>query len=302
MSLEQLRHSAQDFNAGIRRFDFEPPATAEIAAFYEANGPALTEIYGGQVHVGYWTGPGDEGGVAAACARLTALMADALGVGPGRRVLDLGCGSGAATIQVARSTGAEVVGVSIGKGEIEAATALAEAEGMAGRVRFVHGDALDLDAEPGSFDAVIAIESFVHFPDRVPALRGIRRVLRPGGRVVFTDYVRRGPDRLGEEEEYALAEMSALLRMVPMTRAEHYAGFVRQAGLEPDRVSDITEHTKYSFARVYVEAGEYRRRHGALPPDLEEIFGRGTAEDWLETVRDTQYDGVVLVSARRPAA
>ncbi|MEV4752567.1 methyltransferase domain-containing protein [Streptosporangium sp. NPDC049248] len=301
MSIEQLRRSARDFISATTRSAFEPPTPEQVAEFYDRNGQALSEMYGGQTHVGYWTGPQDGSELGEAGVRLTDVMIGKLGVGPGDRILDLGCGSGASAVQVARATGAEVVGVSISAGEVDTAAALARAEGMEGQVRFQRGDALNLSFAPGFFDAVLAIDSFVHLSDQVRALSEIGRVLRPGGRVVLTDYVRRGPE-LSEEEEYALAEMSALWRMVPMPRAEHYPEFARQAGLVIDEVADITEHTKYSFGKLYLKAGEYVRRHGELPPDLARIFGKGSDEDWLEAAEGPQYEGVVLVVARRAEA
>ncbi|MER5627794.1 methyltransferase domain-containing protein [Streptosporangium sp. NPDC002544] len=299
MSIEQLRRSARGFIAATTRSTFECPTTEQVAEFYDRNGGALAEIYRGQMHVGYWAGPEDDSGLDQAGARLTDIMISKLGAGPDDRILDLGCGSGAPAVQVARATGAEVVGVSISTGDVELASATAEAEGMADRVRFRHGDALDLPFEPGSFDAVLALESFVHLPDRVWALREIARVLRPGGRVVLTDYIRRGPEKMDEAEEYALAETLADWRMVPMARAEHYPDFARQAGLAVDEITDITEHTKYSFGQIYLATREYARKHGDLPPDLAKIFSKGTDEDWLESAEEPQYNGTVLVVARK---
>jgi ubiquinone/menaquinone biosynthesis C-methylase UbiE len=69
----------------------------------------------------------------------------------------------------------------------------AEIAGFADRVRFQHANALDLPFPADSFDAVIALESLIHMPDREQALVQIRKVLRPGGRLVLTDFYEREP-------------------------------------------------------------------------------------------------------------
>lgn len=301
MSVEQLRRSARAFVSAGTRATLQGPTPDQVADFYDRNIRALDEIYGGQIHVGYWTDPHDTSPFERAAARLTSLMAAALEAGPGARVLDLGCGPGATAIQVARETGARVTGVSISKAEIGLATGLAEAESMADQVKFLHADALDLPFEAASFDAVLAAETIPHFPDRARALRECARVLRPGGRLVLTDNIRRGPLEIDPAEEEAFVKAMAAWRMAPMVRLEDYPGLALQAGLAIDELADLTEHTKQSFRWLYVATREYARRHGDLPPDLLSIFCVGDDGDWLEYEEDEEeHDGVALVVAHKP--
>ncbi|WP_063909847.1 SAM-dependent methyltransferase [Herbidospora yilanensis] len=300
MSVEQLRRSARSFATGTRD-SRQGPTADQVADFYDRNARALDEIYGGQIHVGYWTGPDDDASFREAAARLTSLMTTALRVGPGGHVLDLGCGPGATALQVARATGARVTGVAISRAEVELASALAEAESMTDLVAFRHADALDLPFEAGTFDAVLAAETIPHFPDRTAALRECARVLRPGGRLVLTDNIRRGPLELDPAEEEAFLKATAAWRMAPMARLEDYPGLVERAGFEVDEVADLTEHTKQSFRWLYVATREYAARHGDLPADLLGIFCVGDDVDWLEYEDDEEeHDGVVLVVARKP--
>lgn len=103
-------------------------------------------------------------------------------------ILEVACGSGGVTCQMARETGAACVGVDINVNGIEAAAQRAERDGLASRVSFEVVDASHrLPFGDGSFDAVFCNDSINHLPDRAAVLRDWHRVLRPGGRLLFTD-------------------------------------------------------------------------------------------------------------------
>ena len=105
-----------------------------------------------------------------------------------RRHLEVACGSGGVTCWVARETGAACVGVDINAHGIEAATGLAEREGLSSRVSFQVVDASRrLPFPDASFDAVLCNDSINHLPDRATVLQEWHRIVRPGGRILFTD-------------------------------------------------------------------------------------------------------------------
>ena len=114
---------------------------------------------------------------------------DRFPVGPGARVLDLGCGAGRHSFEAYRR-GADVVALNqkdlddvavmlAAMAEVGEAPAEAKAE-------VVNGDALDLPFGDASFDRVIASEILEHLPDDRAAIAEIARVLRPGGLAVVT--------------------------------------------------------------------------------------------------------------------
>ncbi|MDH5295086.1 MAG: methyltransferase domain-containing protein [Acidimicrobiia bacterium] len=94
------------------------------------------------------------------------------------RLLDLGCGPGSVTLDLARFV-AEVVGVDAAVEAIAAARGAAEASGV--RSRFEVADVYELPFEDSSFDVVFAHQVLQHLGDPVRALVEARRVLRPGG-------------------------------------------------------------------------------------------------------------------------
>ncbi len=108
----------------------------------------------------------------------------------GARVLEVASGAGGPSVYLALRTGCSVTGIDVNALGVAAATEAATRAGVRGRVRFQKGDAARLlPFAEGTFDALLCLDSMNHFPDRSHTLREWRRVLRPGGRAVFTDPV-----------------------------------------------------------------------------------------------------------------
>ncbi len=113
-----------------------------------------------------------------------------LGLGKASRVLDVCCGAGGPSLFMARTSGCHVTGIDVTPNGIASATELAGSLSLSDRAEFVCTDASGaLPFAAGSFDAIICIDSINHFYVRVPMFREWRRVLKPGGRVLFTDPV-----------------------------------------------------------------------------------------------------------------
>ena len=107
---------------------------------------------------------------------------------PGQRILDLGCGPGSITLDLAERVGPNgyVLGVDFSADAIRAARAAAESRGVAG-VEFTVGDLFDLDVRPASFDIVHAHQVLQHLADPVEALRAMARYCKQGGLVAVRD-------------------------------------------------------------------------------------------------------------------
>jgi SAM-dependent methyltransferase len=116
---------------------------------------------------------------------------DRLGVRPGDRVLDLGCGFGRHAYEAARR-GASVVALDAGADEVAQVRATIGAMMQAGELAADHpatalqGDALSLPFADATFDRVIASEVLEHIPDDTAAMRELARVLRPDGTMAVT--------------------------------------------------------------------------------------------------------------------
>ncbi|SDR45171.1 Methyltransferase domain-containing protein [Rhizobiales bacterium GAS113] len=112
-------------------------------------------------------------------------------VGPGSSAIDIGCGPGIDTIELAKriGPGGQVVGIDTDSEMIVAANAAAAESGVEGWTRHYLGSSLSLPFDDGTFDACRCERVLQHLSQR-DGLRTIseaRRVLRPGGILVFVD-------------------------------------------------------------------------------------------------------------------
>ncbi|MEV6315560.1 methyltransferase domain-containing protein [Streptomyces sp. NPDC051776] len=283
----------------------EAPPSKEVAGFYNDLSGLLTELFGGSLHEGYWRSPDDPATMAEASRQLTDLLTEKLQVKPGDRVLDLGCGSGAPSIRLARTTGAQVVGITNSAVQIEAAVRNGQEAGLGDRVSFICADATVLDFEAESFDAVLMIESIFHLPDRLGALREVARVLRPGGRVALTDLLDLDPapapmeQAVGDLAEHSREQGHAALVAKPV-RLEEYSSLLEQAGLVLVERNDVTEHTvaptlaclRQRLADDHAElvrtyGGQVVRQYESVLPLLEKAgFGYGVVVAAAPSGRD----------------
>ena len=109
------------------------------------------------------------------------------GVGPGTRALDVCCGTGDVAFALARA-GADTTGIDFSAAMLDVARRRA-GRGPAGqRLQFLQGDALHLPFEDASFDRVTISYGLRNLADLLGGLRELRRVLKPGGRLLILDF------------------------------------------------------------------------------------------------------------------
>ncbi len=113
---------------------------------------------------------------------------DLAGVAPGDRVLDVATGTGELALELARrvSPGGEVVGSDFSEAML--ARARVKPKPAGGELRFEWGDALALPYEDDSFDAATVGFGLRNFAEMSRGLTEMRRVVRPGGRVVILEF------------------------------------------------------------------------------------------------------------------
>lgn len=211
----------------------DPAAEAsKVARLYNFLTRFGEEAEGGDhLHVGLFEGPADT--LAAAKHRLTESATDRLGIRPSDHILDLGCGVGLPAVQVSRSHSCQVTGVTIASDQAVSARALIAAEDRNSHVRVLVSDAHRLPFVAGAFDHAMALESLLHM-DRKLALNEIGRLVRPGGKVVLTDWFESQP--LEAEERKALRR-SFCMNAVTI---DQYRELLNDAGFRAIDVLDVT--------------------------------------------------------------
>src|SRR5216117_3368790 len=119
-------------------------------------------------------------------------VVESLGVNPGLKVLDLGCGDGTTALPAARR-GADVLGVDIARNLVEAGNRRAQEHGLP-NLRFQEGDACNLsELAADTFDLVVSIFGAMFAPKPFDVAKEMVRVTRPGGRIVMGNWIPNDP-------------------------------------------------------------------------------------------------------------
>jgi SAM-dependent methyltransferase len=113
-----------------------------------------------------------------------------LDLASGKILLDVGCGAGGPALRIAAISGCSVVGVDVHEHAVATAVCLAAQRGFAERTKFHVANASGpLPFSDASFDAITCIDAINHLPDRPRVIADWTRVLKPSGRLLFTDPV-----------------------------------------------------------------------------------------------------------------
>jgi len=242
---------------------------AAVERFYARGVHDRTDVHRGYLNFGLWEEGVDE--YVRAAENLVARLGRLAGLGPGSRLLDVGCGFGTQDLYLLRSFGPlEIDGLDVTWSHVEGARRRAWREGVAERVRFHHGSATSLPFADASFTQLIGIEGPVHFLTRRRFFAEAARVLRPGGVMALADYslVRRPANLL----ERGVFELGRALWKVPaenVCTGEEYREQLLQAGFEDVRVESVAELTFPGYYREQKRPG-FRR-------EMERLQGRLTA-------------------------
>lgn len=227
----------------------------------------------------------------------TEVLVELCHIGPGRRVLDVGCGAGQTPVYLAKQHGCHAVGVDILPRMVERAEERARQAGVAELTGFRVADAQELPFDNESFDAVIT-ESVSAFPeDKQRAVNEYVRVTKPGGYVGLNEssWLKTPPP----PEIVAWASQEVGAQVGPLT-PEAWESLLTDAGLHDivARVHPISIKNesrgilrRYGFGgmlrtlwrtfRLYLRNPNYRafvkrvRTQGVVPANLTDYFGYG---------------------------
>jgi SAM-dependent methyltransferase len=183
---------------------------------------------------------GDFGEIAAFMRTSGEAVVASLGIAPGMRVMDLGCGDGTTAVPLARA-GAEVTGVDLNPAMVAAGNRRAAEAGL-GRLHFEEGDAGGLERiGDHTFDLSLSMFGAMFAPQPFEAARELVRVTKPGGRVVMGNWIPADPTFVSELLRVSSAFtppppegfVSPMLWGVPERNLERFG----RAGVAPERVT-----------------------------------------------------------------
>lgn len=163
-------------------------------------------------------------------------LIDILGIRRGERLLDIACGSGGPTLRIAQRTGAEVMGIDVHADGVAAAQRQVDAMQPRVTASFHVADAAQpLPFAGATFDVLTCIDAINHLPNRQRVLSEWCRVLRPGGRIFFTDpIVITGP--VASEELATRSSIGYFLFTPPAVNES----LIAKAGLQLLHTDDLT--------------------------------------------------------------
>ena len=186
------------------------------------------------------------------------------------RVLDVCSGMGGPARYLAFRYGCPVMGLDLNRSRALSAARFTALVGLDGKVSFVCGDATSMPFENQSFTRVISQEAFLHIGDKEALFENCQRVLAPGGRLTFTDWV--ASPRLTESERSILGKGMAA---AAIHQKDEYVSYLSAADLVGVEVEDLSVWWR-DILRKRLEM--YREKS----QDSERLFGAARYREFMD--------------------
>src|SRR5213593_3482331 len=217
-------------------------------------------------------------------------VVESLGVKPGQKVLDLGCGDGTTALPAARR-GADVLGVDIARNLVEAGNRRAQEHGLA-NLRFQEGDACNLsELAADTFDLVVSIFGAMFAPKPFDVAKEMVRVTRSGGRIVMGNWIPNDPTLVAQilkiSSAYSPPPPEGFIS--PMTWGVESNVIERfgAAGVPKDNISFARDTFTFNFPgtpSAYVD--EFRKYYGPTMNAFEAAEKNGRAAELQKELQE----------------
>jgi tocopherol O-methyltransferase len=180
------------------------PFETKVREYYNQAIDCYQKVMGDRWHFGDPQAEANGASPIRACEVLEEQVIALSGVKPGGWGLDFGSGVGGPTCHMTKVSGASFVGVTNNDRCTQQARQSAAALGLAGKAHFITLDDTGYTALPfpdGCFDVVSFYDSVCHLPDKAAFFRQAARILKPGGRLVGSDWLQRAFGEYQTEEQ-----------------------------------------------------------------------------------------------------
>ena len=234
-------------------------------------------------------------------------VVQSLGITPGLKVLDVGCGDGTTAIPEAKR-GADVLGVDIASNLVDAGNRRARQMGLK-NVRFQQGDACDLaDMPDKSFDLVVSIFGAMFAPRPMDVAKSIVRVTKPGGRIVMGNWIPGDPTLVAQilkiSSGYSPPPPEGFISPMRWGVESDVIERFGAAGIAPDKISCVTDTFVFNSPdppAAFVDV--FRNYYGPTMNAFEAAGKNGRADDLarelteLFTAQNTSDNGGCSIPA-----
>jgi len=180
----------------------------------------------------------------------------------GETVLDIGAGIGGNAFQIAKDYGAHVMGVDLSSNMVTIACERASLRKDT-RVRFLVADVTQFEFEPNTFDVVYSRDCIIHIPDKSALFVKIFKWLKPGGKVLITDYM------VGEKEHTDVFKRYLADRQYGLRPLRDYVSAAKSAGFEQVVGTDITDQLRHLIEVELNHATENQDEFMQIFPDYD---------------------------------
>lgn len=246
---------------------------AEIARDYYNSTDAdlfYREVWGGEdIHVGLYESADEP--IATASRRTVERMVDLTAPWSAQtRVIDLGAGYGGSMRYVAERFGSHCVALNLSDVENERNRRMNERAGLDDRIEVIEGDFASLDFADATFDRAWSQEAFLHSGERDKVLSETARVLKPGGRLVFTD-----PMQADDASPDSLQKVYDRLQLDSLASPSFYRSRLAALGMREIAFEESPEQ----FARHYARVRE------VLVEKTAALCDKGVDPDYIERMK-----------------
>ncbi len=236
--------------------------SAEADAFYQ-------NIWGGEdLHLGIYVTSDED--IGAASRRTVEAMASQLdGLSSDSNVIDLGAGYGGSARVLAAQYGCRITCLNLSETQNALNRALTREAGLSDRIAVVHGSFEDIPEAEETFDVVWSQDAILHSGDRPRVMDEVSRVLKPGGRFIFTD-----PMQSDNCPPGVLQPILERIHLESLGSCAFYRDTLLQRGFTEVSLTDLTPNLRTHYARV---GEELRNRYD----EVVELSGRDYVDAML---------------------
>ena len=227
-------------------------------------------VWGGEdIHIGIYESPAES--IRDASERTVEHMIRRLGtLSPSDTVLDIGSGYGGAARKIAKRFGCRVICVNLSEAENDRNRTLTARAGLNDQISVIDASFEQIDVEDGSIDVVWCQDAILHSGNRSRVLAEVDRVLKPGGRFIFTD-----PMRADSCPEGVLDPILARIHLPDLGSPGFYKDEARGLGWKDEGFESMPDQLVMHYTRVL-----------EMTEDLHDELRTTISEGYLDRMRE----------------